>query len=353
MPATDARPGEASQTTPGAIRVDNRIPVAGWPSQTPRFGWIYEPGSPLVTHTYRFVAENAPPEAIDAVGSEWVADFAVDARVRVLTDDPRATETAGVGYRSSLQHLDPDLGTAGLWSSGDLVDAAAKFASHYVKDLAGSVLHEPANSSLVRAMAALTALHAELRTNSLDPDSHTAQWTPWVGLSAAKSTVSPAVTPLEQAAHVGAVRWLEEHAGLSQGAIADLVGVSRQTVRNWLGGVDIRDENRQRLLAVRDILERIQRRHRGSDALMTWLDTPRGPQAQTPRQLLIANEIGTARALSLSTAPPRPRSAPAWLRKSPPDPWTDRQRRRRERVVPDESGEDQTASPESDGRDRG
>jgi hypothetical protein len=105
-------------------------------------------------------------------------------------------------------------------------------------------------------------------------------------------------------------------------------------VQNWLrGAVVIRDEHRQRLLAVREILQRAQRRHQGEDALKTWLDTPQGLDAQTPRQLLMNNELGKARALALSTAPPPPRVAPQWLRESPPDPWTQRQRRRRDRFV--------------------
>jgi hypothetical protein len=156
------------------------------------------------------------------------------------------------------------------------------------------------------------------------------------------------VATVEQETHVTAVRWLEEHVGLSQEAIGELVGVSRQAVYNWLyKGADIRDENRQRLLAVREVLERVQRQHRGTDALKTWLDTPRGPEAITPRRLLIANEIGKARALSLSAAPPREQAAAKWLRESPPDPWTLRQRHRREQFLRDEPASDASSGEDA------
>ncbi len=364
MPATDARPGRVSQTTPEAIHLVDRLQGTGLPSGTPRFGWIREPNSTVVTHTYRFVVEDSLPEANDAEGVEWVAGPAVDdARVRMLADDPWATDTAGVGYRSYQQSAslylawprrcqDLDTWTGGLWPYYDHIGAASKLASSCAMDLAASVQHESADLLLSRVVEALTSLHANLKTQILALKCGTSERPPATIQPGAEIAIPPVVIPWDQETHVGAIRWLEEHADLSQGAIAELVGVSRQTVRNWLSGETIRDENRQRLLIVRDILERIQRRHNGSVALKTWLDTPRGPAARTPRQLLMANEIGKVRALSLSTAPPRSRSAPAWLLEAPPDPWTDRQRRRRERMVRDEPSEDPPASLDIDGPDR-
>jgi hypothetical protein len=140
---------------------------------------------------------------------------------------------------------------------------------------------------------------------------------------------APEFTQIET--HVDAIRWLEDVAGLKKENIARLVGVERQTIYDWLEGSSIRDRNRQRILAVREVLERAMRQYPEPDHLAAWLDTPRGAEAKTPRHWLEANEIGKARLLAISTAPPRDTAVPEWTLHASPNPWTVNQQRRRER----------------------
>jgi transcriptional regulator with XRE-family HTH domain len=115
--------------------------------------------------------------------------------------------------------------------------------------------------------------------------------------------------------HLEALSWIKAASGLSQDRIADLIGVSRQTLNRWEHGEPIKDANRQRVFAVREVLERAVTRHPTRERLLAWLDTPRGADARTPAQLLVAGEIGRARALAISTPSPKLSRAPAWVKR--------------------------------------
>jgi hypothetical protein len=132
--------------------------------------------------------------------------------------------------------------------------------------------------------------------------------------------------------HVDAIHWLEAVAGLTKESIRRLVGVERPTIYAWLEGAPIRNANRQRVLAVREVLERVAQRFPEPNQIATWLDTPRGAEARTPRSLLEANEIGKARLLALSTASPRDIPVPEWTLRARPNARTVDHQRRRERV---------------------
>lgn len=120
----------------------------------------------------------------------------------------------------------------------------------------------------------------------------------------------------QQASHLSALAWIENATKLSQDSIADLLGVSRPTMHSWKQGSKIRDTNRQRLLAVHDVLTRAAARHPTHDELITWLDTPRGAAGLTPRQLLMAGKIDRARALAISTPSVGLRRDPEWVERS-------------------------------------
>lgn len=348
MPTLEMPPTDVSQTTPCAIHLIKEFSETDWPTETPRFAWHREPEPKpkVVTHAYRLVMASKR----EREGSMWETRAQLipapgDVPVRVVADDPWATDDAGVGYRSYqllcpahtetsfYPELQPGSFDRSLYGA---VAATAKFDE-------GVFLRGFTQEAWYPLIARMSRILLEWITALQDEVARL--YVPVHKTNQVEAPTNPAAA--ERETHVSAVRWLEEHVGLSQEAIGTLVGVSRQTVHNWLyKGAAIRDENRQRLLAVREILERVQRRDQGSEALKTWLDTPRGSEAKTPRQLLIANEIGKARALSLSTAVPRSRSAPAWLRDSPPDPWTRRQLHRRERIV--REGPESDASPSGD-----
>lgn len=115
------------------------------------------------------------------------------------------------------------------------------------------------------------------------------------------------------------IRWIRTKTGLSQDRIARLVGVSRQTLYNWEKGEPILDHNRQRLLQIKDVLERASSQHPTPYSLVTWLDTPRGAEGYTPAELLERNEIGKARLLAISSPSPRLKRPQSWIRRSVPE----------------------------------
>lgn len=118
--------------------------------------------------------------------------------------------------------------------------------------------------------------------------------------------------------HLAALRWIKEATGYSQDRIADLVGVTRQTLNRWDRGEAIKDTNRQRIFAVREILERAWVRHTTRTQLTAWLDTPRGADGRTPAQCLAVGDIGRARLLAVSVPSPRLSLPPAWVRRPVP-----------------------------------
>ena len=100
------------------------------------------------------------------------------------------------------------------------------------------------------------------------------------------------------------VTWIKEATELPFERIAKLADVSRQTLDLWRRHGRISDDNRQRLLAVREVLERAQSLHPTPDALATWLDTPRGQDGVTPAQWIERGDINRARLLAISTPSP-------------------------------------------------
>jgi len=123
----------------------------------------------------------------------------------------------------------------------------------------------------------------------------------------------------ESLPHLNALQWIKETTGLSQERIGQLVSVTRQTIINWEKGESITDTHRQKLLAIRDVLERAARLHPTQDQLKTWLDTPFGADGRTPAQLFEANEINRARLLAVSSPSPRLARVPAWVKRPIPE----------------------------------
>jgi hypothetical protein len=103
---------------------------------------------------------------------------------------------------------------------------------------------------------------------------------------------------------VEAIRWMRE-AGLPKSRLATLLDISRPALDAWEIGASVPHEsNRQRVFAIRDILERSSRRLPSGWSLADWLDTPRGTDAVTPAALIAAGNLARARLLAMSTISP-------------------------------------------------
>lgn len=127
--------------------------------------------------------------------------------------------------------------------------------------------------------------------------------------------------------HQEAVDWIKEATDLSWDRIGRLVGVSRPTLNAWRRGGPIRSDHRQRLFAVRDVLERATKRNPRPSELAAWLDTPRGSDARTPADLLEADEVDKARLLAITSRSPRVKVAPEWVARHMPEAyWNSRER---------------------------
>lgn len=142
-------------------------------------------------------------------------------------------------------------------------------------------------------------------------------------------------TSVELPPHLDALRWIETATGLSQERIGRLVGVTRQTINNWENGESIKDPNRRRIFAVRDVLERATRQHPTREQLTAWLDTPRGADGRTPAELLAANEINRARLLAVSSPSQRLKRPPAWANRPVPNAFRTRAEHRQEAWSPE------------------
>lgn len=123
----------------------------------------------------------------------------------------------------------------------------------------------------------------------------------------------------EQAPHLSAIYWLKEITNLSNERIAQLLGVSRAGLHAWMKNEPIRDTNRQRILAVVEILEQAAKKHRTPAEIVTWLDTPRGAEGRTPAQLLADGQLNRARLLAISSPSARLSRAPEWVRRPVPE----------------------------------
>jgi len=119
----------------------------------------------------------------------------------------------------------------------------------------------------------------------------------------------------DPAPHLTALRWIKATTGLSQARLGRLLGVSRQTLNLWEHDRPIADENRRRLLAVYEVLQRVWRRHPSRTQMQAWLDTPRGDDERTPAELLEANEINRVRLLAMTTSSPKVSRPPAWAQR--------------------------------------
>ena len=348
MQEVDLQTASVKRTTPQGIHVFDRALIVEPASATPRYGWNRDPVQNLMHHQYRFIVETTFDDSVELgdISSSYTPDNT--AYFQVVPMDSITWRSTGTGYRSPYRTLLDDSDQVfsvpqfGLQTGVHSLNIFQEcFANRVVDRLVTLPEVESREDKLMSKLREMLAFMCERTLADSIANRHLLD-------DSAVLDETSAVPLIEQDTHIGAIRWMEEHAGLSQGAIADLVGVSRQTVQNWTKGETIRDENRQRLLAVWDVLQRVQRRRSSEDALKTWLDTPLSPDGRTPRQLLVNNEIGRVRALSLSVSSAQAISSPAWLRESPPDPWTRRQRHRRERIVRDEPEMDNDQNPDSE-----
>jgi hypothetical protein len=105
--------------------------------------------------------------------------------------------------------------------------------------------------------------------------------------------------------HQEAIEWIKRTTDLSWDRVSKLLGVTRQAVNAWRRGGPIRDDHRQRLFEVHEVLKRAAKRHPRPSDLVAWLDTPRGTDARTPAKLLEAGEIGKARLLAITSSSPK------------------------------------------------
>ncbi len=129
--------------------------------------------------------------------------------------------------------------------------------------------------------------------------------------------------------HLEALHWIKVATGLSQERIGDLLGVSRQTIRNWGEGTPIAGANRRRIFAVRDVLERAAMRYPTKPELANWLDTPHGAEGLTPAQLLAMGRIDEARYWAIADS--RFKLTPSKVKRAPVD--SSRERARTPRKV--------------------
>jgi hypothetical protein len=126
-----------------------------------------------------------------------------------------------------------------------------------------------------------------------------------------EETVDPPTTE----PHQEAVEWIKAVSGLSWDRVGNLVGVTRPAINAWRRGGPIRDDHRQRLFAVRDVLERAAKRDPRPSELAAWLDTPRGVDAKTPAELLEAGKVGRARLLAITSPSPRVKAPSKWTQR--------------------------------------
>ena len=117
-----------------------------------------------------------------------------------------------------------------------------------------------------------------------------------------------------QPPHLEAIRWIKAATGLSQERVAELLGVSRQTLNRWSRGEPIKDINRRRIFGVRQILELAYNKHPTREQMLAWLDTPRLADGVTPAQALAAGNLDRARLLAISTPSLRLKRAAPWVR---------------------------------------
>lgn len=99
------------------------------------------------------------------------------------------------------------------------------------------------------------------------------------------------------APYAAALKWLEEAIGLNKTEIADLLDVTRQTLYNWHAFDPVRPWPRhvERLLKIKEILERARENHSQPGEVKTWLLTPRRSNGATPFDLIRSGRLDEAR----------------------------------------------------------
>jgi len=157
-----------------------------------------------------------------------------------------------------------------------------------------------------------------------------------------EKTVDPPTTE----PHQEAVEWIKAATGLSWDRVGKLVRITRPAINAWRRGGPIRDDHRQRLFAVRDVLERAAKRNPRPTRLAAWLDTPRGVDAKTPADLLEAGEVGRARLLAITSPSSKVKAPPKWAQRYVPEAY--QESRERVRALPPEQDEELLAEMSDD-----
>jgi len=117
----------------------------------------------------------------------------------------------------------------------------------------------------------------------------------------------------ERLTHQETVAWLVETVGLSRARVAELVGVSRQTINRWQSGFQIQRAHWSRLASVTDVIRRVHERLTTADRTRKWLDAPEGMAGRTPMNMITAGDIDGARALAMAAGASSDVSAPSFL----------------------------------------
>lgn len=105
---------------------------------------------------------------------------------------------------------------------------------------------------------------------------------------------------------------IKEISDLSDDDIADFVGVSRSAIDNWKKNGSIRKKNLQKLLEVKEILERAFKVRENNGKVKEWLFTPRGKENITPATLLKENRLDLVRLYAESYKSPFLETTPDW-----------------------------------------
>jgi uncharacterized protein (DUF2384 family) len=164
------------------------------------------------------------------------------------------------------------------------------------------------------------------RENSVWTDA-TMKLVRWLFTAPSETVDQPAVESPVKEPHQEALDWIEEATGLPWEYIRKLLRVSRPTLTAWKNGEPISNENRRRLFAIRDVLERAARRHPRQSNLVAWLETPRGADGRTPADLLEAGEIDRARLLAMTNRSPGLKTTPKSVQRQMSEAyWSSRER---------------------------
>lgn len=106
---------------------------------------------------------------------------------------------------------------------------------------------------------------------------------------------------------------IKEFSQLSDETIADFIGVSRSAIDKWKKNGSIRKKKLQKLLAVKEILERAYTFYNSKEKLATWLYTPRGKEGYTPAALIEEGKLDLARLYAESYRSQNLETIPTWV----------------------------------------